>query len=222
MSLALNSSVSYSVFLSTSPWWNKPGCNKHIPTNVWQLSASFLFLQCFLTVQMVSETNNTNVQMSCRSRMHMPCFGQSSCPTCNFSPTWQADTTFLFFEIVFILFCTTDTSVDWYVDQVPRTCSCLLPDTCWSRLASEDSGAVTADTWIKNVANTLQADMCWLVWQSQDFCGSTRGNWIQWVWRQREGRCFHTKVRETCAWCVHVLYTQANMWATACVRVRFP
>lgn len=53
-------------------------------------------------------------------------------PTGKLSPTLQADTTFVFIQIVFILFYANDTSVDWYADQVPPTCLCLLPDTCWS------------------------------------------------------------------------------------------
>lgn len=114
--------------------------------------------RCSLTGQRGSERNNTNVPIS---KMRRPRLSQISCPGCAFSPTWQADTNFVFFQIVFTR--PTDTSVGWYADQVPRTCSCLLPDTCWSQLASKDSGAVTADTWIRNVANTLKANMCWLV-----------------------------------------------------------
>lgn len=40
--------------------------------------------------------------------------------------------------------CSIYTSLGWYADRVPCTCSCLLPDTCRSRVASEDSGAVIA------------------------------------------------------------------------------
>lgn len=77
---------------------------------------------------------------------------------------WQADTTFLLFQKKCFPFSfATDTSANCYADQVSCTCSCLLSDTRLSWAASRDSGAAIADTWIKNVANSLQADMCWLV-----------------------------------------------------------
>lgn len=113
---------------------------KHELANIWQISASSL------TVEMVSDTDNSSVQMACHCKMQRLCFSKSS-------RTRRKR----------ILFFATDTSVDWYADQVPCTCSCLLPDMRWSRAASRDSGAVTAETWIKNVANSLQADMYWLV-----------------------------------------------------------
>lgn len=116
-------------------------------------------------------------------------------------PTWQADTNFVFFQIVFTLL--TDTSVGWYADQVPCTCSCLLPDTCWSWLASKDSGAVTADTWIKNVANTLKADMCWLVGRVARLSWFNTRQLIP-VRVETEGELGpHAKVREMHAWCTH-------------------
>lgn len=104
-------------------------------------SACLMLEHCSLTGQKGSERNYTNVPIS---KMRRPRSTQISCPRCAFSPTWQADTNFVFFQIVFTR--PTDTSVGWYADQVPCTCSCLLPDTCRSRLASKDSGAVTADT----------------------------------------------------------------------------
>lgn len=46
------------------------------------------------------------------------------------------------------------------------TCSCLLSDTRWSRLASKDGGAVTADTWLKKCCKYFASRYVLARWRS--------------------------------------------------------
>lgn len=149
--------------------------------NAWQLLASFFSsLVLFDSTECIRDEQMSKRFVAIKCMCHVLVTHLS-----NVWSWWQADTTFVFFQIVFILFCSAATVVDWYADQVPRTCSCLHPDTRRSRVSSTDGGAVTADTWIKKecckyLCKQICAASLAELW---GFCGSAGGNWNQWVYR---------------------------------------